>query len=620
LRRRSGTTSRQAGDQTGGAGGGRGRARLKPLALLGPYIARHRLPVAGAAIALLAAAGATLAIPLAVRRMIDFGFGADDPAFIDRYFAMLLAVVAVLALASACRYYLVTWLGERVVTELRADVFAHVVRLSPAFFDRTLSGEVVSRLTADTTQIKSAIGSTISSALRNFVTFVGASAMMVVTSPGLSGLVLAAIPIIVLPLYGFGRSVRRSSRKAQDGLAAASAFAGEAISAVRTVQAFGGEAAASNRYLDGVDHAFEQARAAAAARAMLTGIGIFLVFASVVAVLWMGAQDVLAGHTTAGALGQFVLYAVLAAGALGELSTAWGEIAQTAGAAERLGELLSERPAVAEPAKPEALPPARGRLAFEGVSFAYPSGDGPVVERIDLVAEPGETVAIVGPSGAGKSTLFSLALRFYDPAAGRITVDGVDIRAARLADVRRRFAIVPQDTTIFAASILDNIRFGRPDASEDAVRAAAAAARVDAFADALPNGLGTVVGERGLTLSGGERQRIAIARAILADAPILLLDEATSALDAESETAVQAALELLKRGRTTLVIAHRLATVLGADRIVVLDHGRIVEEGTHRELAAKGGLYARLARLQFETGAQALADTVLAEVVLDDRA
>jgi len=610
--RAAGRRSAGREQEAAGVAATRRRAGVRPLALLAPYVARNRAHVVGAGIALLAAAGATLAIPLAVRRMIDLGFGADDPAFIDRYFGMLVIVVAVLALASAARYFLVTWLGERVVADLRADVFAHLTRLTPAFFDRSLTGEIISRLTADTTQIKSAVGSTISSALRNLVLFFGAAAMMVVTSPGLSALVLVAIPVIVLPLYGFGRSIRRRSRFAQDTLADATAYATEAIGAIRAVQAFGAEAAATARYRDGVDAAFGAARTAMAARALLTGIGIFLVFASVVAVLWMGAQDVLAGRLTAGTLGQFVLYAVFAAGALGELSTAWGEIAQAAGAAERLGEILAEKPAVDDPAAPVALPAPRGAVAFENVSFAYPSGEGPVVDGLSLAVAPGETVAVVGPSGAGKSTLFALALRFYDPLAGRVTVDGADVRTARLADLRRRFAVVPQDTTIFAASILDNIRFGRPEASEAEVRAAAAAARVDVFADALPQGFATVVGERGVTLSGGQRQRIAIARAILKDAPVLLLDEATSALDAESETAVQAALERLKHGRTTLVIAHRLATVLSADRIVVLDGGRIVEEGTHAALAGRGGLYARLARLQFETGAAALGDLAAA--------
>jgi ATP-binding cassette subfamily B protein len=600
--RRRRTTSETEGTATGAA-----RPRLGTLKMLTPYIARHRGRLLLAAGALFVAAAATLTIPLAVRRMIDLGFGADDVSFIDRYFGMLVVIVGVLALASAARFYLVTWLGERVVADLRADVFAHVAHLDAGFFDRTHSGEIVSRLTADATQIKSAVGTTIFSALRNFVLCVGAIAMMVVTSPGLSLLVILAIPVIVLPLYGFARSVRRRSRLAQDLIAEASADATEAIGAMRALQAFRGETDATTRYRRRLEAAFEALRGATVARAALTAVGVFLVFSSVVAVLWMGATDVLAGEMSPGTLGQFVLYAVFAAGTLGELSQVGGELAQTAGAAERLGELLATVPAVADPREPRALPePPQGRLAFEGVSFAYPTGDGPTLNHIDLAVAPGETVAIVGPSGAGKSTLFALALRFYDPTGGRVLLDGVDLREARLADLRGRIALVPQDTVVFAGTILDNIRRGRPDADAAAVREAAIAARVDRFAAVLPKGLDTIVGERGQTLSGGERQRLAIARALLEDAPILLLDEATSALDAESEAAVQAALEKLKAGRTTIVIAHRLATVLTADRIVVMDGGRIVETGTHRELVARGGLYARLARLQFETGAAAL--------------
>ena len=590
------------------AGEARRRPGLKPLRVLVPFALAYRGHLAGAFAALVLAAGATLALPIALRRVIDHGFNAADKAFIDRYFVMLIVVVGVLALASAARYYFVTWLGERVVADIRSAVFAHVVRLSAGYFDRTLSGEIVSRLTADATQVKAAVGSSASVALRNLLLFIGAATMMVVTSPGLSALVLAAIPVIVLPLVGFGRSVRRRSRRAQDVLAASSAYATEAIGAVRSLQAFTFEGAAAGRYRGGVDEAFGAARSAIVARTLLTGIAIFLVFTSIVVVLWIGAQDVLAGNLSPGALGQFVLYAAFAAGSLGELSQVWGEVSQAAGAAERLGELLAEQPAIADPAHPVALPePPAGTLAFHDVSFAYGgNGHPPVVENIQLAVKPGETVAIVGPSGAGKSTLFALALRAYDPTAGRILIDGVDVRDARLADVRRRIAIVPQDTTIFAASILDNIRFGRPDASEADILAAAKAARVDVIAAQLPHGFDTQVGERGVTLSGGQRQRIAIARAILKDAPILLLDEATSALDAESEAAVQAALATLRRGRATLVIAHRLATVLAADRILVMENGRIMEAGDHASLVARGGLYARLARLQFQAGAEAL--------------
>ena len=436
---------------------------------------------------------------------------------------------------------------------------------------------------------------------RNLFLLIGAMVMMVVTSPRLSGLVLGAIPIIVLPLVGFGRSVRRRSRLAQDTLADATSYASETISSVRAVQAFNHERASAGRFAAAVETAFGAARASITARAGLTFGAIFLVFASVVGVLWYGAQDVLDGRITGGQLSQFVLYSVFAAGAMGELSQVWGEVSQASGAAERLSELLAIRPAIKAPANPQDLPdPARGEVAFEDVGFAYETrADAPVVEGVSFSVAAGETVAIVGPSGAGKSTLFHLLLRFYDPSSGTIRVDGVELTRADPAQIRARMAIVPQETAIFAASIGDNIRFGRLDASDEDVRAAARAARVDEFVDPLPEGFDTLVGERGVTLSGGQRQRIAIARAILKDAPILLLDEATSALDAESEKAVQEALEVLMQGRTTLVIAHRLATVKKADRILVMEDGRIVEQGSHGDLAGQGGLYSRLAKLQF---------------------
>ena len=602
-----GQTAPEAAPATA-ADGKRRRRKLRPLGHLVPYVLRYRWHVALALVALIAASIATLALPLAVRRMIDHGFSSADASFINQYFMMLIVVVTILAAASGMRYYFVTWIGERVVADVRSDVFAHVTRLSPAFFDRTLSGEIVSRLTADTTQIKAAVGASASIALRNLFLFVGAAVMMVVTSPWLSAMVLLAIPFIVLPLVAFSRSVRRRSRLAQDTLADASAFAIEAIGAVRTLQAFTAEAAAAQRFDADVETAFDNARAATASRALLTGIAIFMVSASVVAVLWVGAQDVLDGTTTGGTLGQFVLYAVLASSALGQLSQVWGEVAQAAGAAERLADLLGEETEVAAPATPAALPePARGDVRFEDVGFAYPAGGNlPVLDGVSVAIDAGSTVAIVGPSGAGKSTLFHLLLRFYDPASGRILIDGTDIRAADPFEVRSRIAIVPQDSTVFATTIMENIRFGRPGASDAEIIAAAEAARVDGFVRDLPDGYATRVGERGVTLSGGQRQRIAIARAILKDAPILLLDEATSALDAESETLVQGALERLMVGRTTLVIAHRLATVLAADRILVLDGGQIVEEGDHSSLVACNGLYARLARLQFDTSRSAL--------------
>jgi len=579
-------------------------ATLRPLVAMLPYVRRYRARVAAALCALVVAALTTLAVPIAVRRMIDFGFSGERLTLIDSYFAVMIAVVALLALASATRFYLVTTLGERIVADLRGDVFAHLAGLGAAFFDQAKSGEVMSRLTADTTQIKAAVGSAVSVALRNLVLFVGAATMMVVTDPRLSAFVLGAIPVIVLPLVGFGRAVRRRSRIAQDTLADASAYAAELIGAMRTLQAFTNERLAIGRFTAAVGRAFEAARTSILARAILTAIGIFLVFASVVVVLWVGAQDVMEGRITPGRLGQFVLYAVFAAGALGELSQVWGEIAQASGAAERLFEILGVRAEIKAPAHPLPLPqPARGEVAFDDVRFAYPTRPQAfVLDGVSFRVRPGERVAIVGPSGAGKSTIFHLMLRFYDPSAGVVRFDGVPIADADPSELRRHIALVPQDTAIFAASVRDNIRFGRPEAGDGEVERAAEMALANDFIRQLPQGYETPVGERGMTLSGGQRQRIAIARAILRDAPLLLLDEATSSLDAESETLVQAALERLMQERTTLVIAHRLATVLSCDRILVMDGGRIVEEGTHEQLAAAGGLYARLAKLQFEVG------------------
>jgi ATP-binding cassette, subfamily B, bacterial len=499
-------------------------------------------------------------------------------------------------------------LGERIVADLRGDVFAHLTALSPAFFDEAKTGEVISRLTADTTQIKAAVGASLSVALRNLVLFVGATAMMVVTSPRLSAFVLAAIPIIVLPLYAFGRAVRRRSRLAQDTLADASAYAAELISAVRVLQAFTNERLGISRFRDAVEYAFTAARASISARAFLTAIAIFLVATSVVAVLWIGAQDVLTGKVTPGRLSQFVLYAVFAAGALGSLSEIGGEAAQVSGAAERLFEILAIKPAIQRPAHPLKLPaPPHGEVAFENVHFSYPTRMHlPTLHGVSFHVRQGEKVAIVGPSGAGKSTIFHLLLRFYDASAGRITFDGVQITDLDPIELRSHIALVPQDSVMFATSVRDNIRFGRPDADDAEVARAAELAHASSFIAALPHGFDTPVGERGITLSGGQRQRIAIARAILRDAPLLLLDEATSSLDAESEALVQAGLAHLMQRRTTIIIAHRLATVLSCSRVLVMDHGRIVEEGTHATLASSSGLYARLAKLQFE-GAEPVA-------------
>jgi ATP-binding cassette subfamily B protein len=578
------------------------RLRVRPLLALIPYVMRYRGQVAAAMVALLIAAAATLVVPLAVRRMIDFGFSAERIGLIDQYFAVMLLVAGVLAAASATRYYLVTNIGERVVADLRAAVFAHLTALAPAFFDTAKTGELTSRLTADTTQIKSAVGSSVSVALRNLVLFFGSSIMMAVTSPRLSFFVILAIPIIVLPLVAFGRLVRRRSRSAQDTLADASAYAAELIGAIRTLQAFTNEQLAQSRFASAVERAFVAARDSTRARALLTAIIIFLVFGSVVVVLWVGAQDVLAGRTTPGTLGQFILYAVFAASGLGQLSEVWGELSQASGAAERLMELMAVEPSIKAPPDPKPLPePARGEVAFENVRFAYPTrGDASVLDGVSFAVRQGEKVAIVGPSGAGKSTIFHLVLRFYDVASGSVTFDGVRVADCDPHDLRRRIALVPQDVVVFGASVAENIRFGRLDATDaDVARAAELAGAVE-FINRLPQRYDTPIGERGVTLSGGQRQRIAIARAILRDAPLLLLDEATSSLDAESETQVSAALARLMQGRTTLVIAHRLATVLSCDRILVLDHGRIVEQGTHAQLSAMGGLYARLAKLQFE--------------------
>ncbi len=595
------------------AGSKPSRAPLRALKSVLPYALAYRGRILAALAALMVASAATLVVPVAVRRMIDFGFSDSNAAFIRVYFLGMLGVVAVLALASGARYYLVMTLGERVVADLRANLFAHLTRLDPGFFDAEKTGEIASRLSADTTQIKATFGSSASIALRNIFMFVGAIGMMVVTSPKLSAFVLAAIPVIVLPLFAAGRAVRQRSRRAQDTLAEATAFATESLTAVRVMQSFVAEAFTAGRYREAAYGAYEAARHMAQARGIVTAAALFLAFGSVVMILWLGAQDVVAHRMSGGRLLQFVLYAVFGAGALGQLSEVWNEVSQAAGAAERIGELLAVRPRIAAPLKPAVLPkPVRGELAFDSVDFAYPGrNEDAVLRDISFHVAPGEVVAIVGPSGAGKSTLFQLALRFYDPTRGKVTLDGVDVSKLDPAVLRSEIALVPQDAFIFGASVADNISYGAPNATREAIVAAAKQAAAHGFITALPQGYDTELGERGANLSGGERQRVAIARALLKDAPVLLLDEATSALDAESETLVQGALETLMRGRTTLVIAHRLATIVNAHRILVIEAGCVVEEGTHASLLAANGLYARLARLQFETGAAAL--TAMAE-------
>ena len=580
-----------------------GRAQdLRPLRRIFPFLAPYKARVLAALVALMVAASATLAVPMAVRRMIDQGFNRENALFIDQYFGMMVFVALVLAVASASRYYFVSWIGERIVADLRAAVFKKLTDLSVSFYEVTPIGEVLSRLTADTTQIKDAFGSSASVALRNVVLLIGAVAMMVVTSLKLSGLVLLALPFIVLPLVIFGRWVRRLSRTAQDSLAETAAFATERLTAIQTVQAFVRQAVDQRAFGVATEGAFDAARMRAKARAILTACIIFITFASVVAVLWYGARDVLEGRLTPGELSQFVLYAAFAAGAMGALSEVWGEVQAAAGAAERLSEILGVEPEIQVPANPVPLVvPPRGEIRFDKVSFSYPTRpDAAALVDVSFEVRPGETVAIVGPSGAGKSTIFNLLLRFYDPQSGAVMLDGTDVAAAHPDEVRGRMAMVPQEPTIFSVTVTDNIRYGRPDADDREVEEAAKAALADGFIRETPEGYNTVFGERGLTLSGGQRQRIAVARALLKDAPVLLLDEATSALDAESEKQVQIALEHLMEGRTTLVIAHRLATVRTADRIIVLDQGRIAAEGPHDELIKQGGLYARLAELQFD--------------------
>ena len=579
--------------------------RIGALRQLWPFVRPYRGQLMLAILALALTAGISLILPLAVRRVVD-GFG-DGAALVNQYFGAALAIVALLAAGTAARYYLVTRLGERVVADIRKAVFDRVIRLSPAFYERVMTGEILSRITTDTTLIQSVIGSSLSIALRNLLILVGGLAMLAASSVKLMGLVLLIVPLVVVPMIVLGRRLRGLSRQSQDWIAASSGAASESLLAATTVQAFTHEGRSSARFADVTERAYGIALTRTRVRAAMTAAVIFLIFSGVLGVLWIGAHDVDQGRMTVGVLVQFLIYAVLVAGATGALSEIWGELQRAAGAAERLAELLAATDPVQDPVRPVPLPrPVAGRIALDGVGFTYPSRpDLPTLEGIDLTIRPGETVALVGPSGAGKTTVIQLIQRFWDPGTGRITLDGIDLRDMRRDDFRHAIALVPQDPVIFAASARENIGLGDPEAGDGAIEAAARAAHAHDFIAALPQGYDTPLGERGVMLSGGQRQRIAIARAILRDAPILLLDEATSALDASSEALVQAAVARLAQGRTTIAIAHRLATVKQADRIVVMDQGRIVAQGTHQQLVAQNGLYAQLARMQFTDGADA---------------
>ena len=581
--------------------------RFGGLALLGPYLRPYRGRTILALLSLLVAAGTVLAFGACLRALIDRGFAQGRPDILNYALASLLAVAVVLAIASGARFYLVSWLGERVVGDLRRDLFDHVVRLGPAWFEIKRSGDVMSRISADAQLIEQVIGSSASVALRNTLMCLGGVVMLVVTNPKLAMWTLAVVPLTVVPIIVFGRQVKALSRESQARMGEMVSEGAETLDAVRTVQAFAQEDRATQRFGEATEHAFVAATRRVSRRAIMTTLVIFIVFSAVGFLLWMGGHDVLTGRISAGDLSAFVFYAVLVASSGGAISETIGDLQRASGAAERLAELRAEVPSIAEPAHPRPLPkPVKGAVSFEEVSFRYPTRtDALALDRFDLAIVPGETVAIVGPSGAGKTTAFNLLLRFYDPEKGTIRLDGIDIRDLALGDLRRSLAVVPQDPTLFSTSVTENIRYGRPDASDAEVRAAADAASALGFIEALPHGFATDLGARGVRLSGGQRQRIAIARALLCDPAVLLLDEATSALDAESELAVQQALDRVMRNRTTLVIAHRLATVQKANRIVVLEHGRVVDVGTHAELVRRGGLYARLAELQFNVATAA---------------
>ena len=580
--------------------------KIGAMAQLWPFVKPYRVMVVMALVALTFTAMISLVMPLAARQVVD-NFDVAESGLLDRYFGFAFVVAALLAVGTALRYYLVSRLGERIVADIRVAVFDRMIGMSPAFFEKVMTGEVLSRITTDTTLILSVIGSSVSVALRNVLILFGGIGLMLWTSVKMTGLVLWPIPVILIPIVLLGRRVRTLSRENQDWIAASSGDASEQLLSAQTIQAFTHEDLSRKKFADVTEKSFVVAKRRIETRAIMTAIVIFIAFSAVVGFLWMGAADVRSGTLSMGELVQFMIYTIMVAGALGALAEIWGELQRAAGATERLIELLNADDAVVDPMSPVAVPDTQAaEITFDDVTFAYPGRPGiSALAGVSLTVKAGESVALVGPSGAGKSTVIQLLQRFYDPQQGAIKIDGVDLRDMARADFRRHVALVPQDPVIFADTARENIRFGRPDATDAEVIEAAKAAAAHDFLMALPDGYDSDVGERGVMLSGGQKQRIAIARAILRDAPILLLDEATSALDAESERLVQAAVEDLARTRTTLIVAHRLATVKKADRIVVFDGGKIIASGTHDDLVAQDGLYARLARLQFTTGSDA---------------